>query len=131
MPYTTEWIKTNPQLVCFNMLLTDDLSLVILTHKTEVNLKDITKQRILVKSSHTFMNDTLNKWKYVSSLCNSDTSNGFSKSKYDLASSNLLALMVQWAGKYWVHISVPAPTQRMFLNTQWVGVRPLHPLLSH
>ena len=56
MPYTTDWIKTNPQqLVYFCMMLTDNLSLVILTDKTEENLKDITKQRILVKSSHTFI----------------------------------------------------------------------------
>ena len=34
------------------------------------------------------------------------------------------------AGRYYVRISVPAPTQSGFLKTQWVGVRPLHPLLS-
>ena len=33
------------------------------------------------------------------------------------------------AGKYWVRISVPAPIPEQFLNTQWVGVWPLH--LSH
>ena len=37
----------------------------------------------------------------------------------------------KWAGRYWVRISVPAPTQSGFLKTQWVGVWPLHPLLSH
>ena len=35
-----------------------------------------------------------------------------------------------WAGRYWVRISVPAPTQRVFLKAQWVGVRSLCPLLS-
>ena len=34
-------------------------------------------------------------------------------------------------GRYWVRISVPAPTQSGVLKAQWVGVRPLHPLLSH
>ena len=34
-------------------------------------------------------------------------------------------------GRYWVHISVPAPTQSEFLKAQWVGIRPLRPLLSH
>ena len=32
---------------------------------------------------------------------------------------------------YWVRISVPAPTQSGILKAQWVGIRPLHPLLSH
>ena len=41
------------------------------------------------------------------------------------------AVVMSSAGRYWVRISVPAPTQSGFLNTQWVGVRPLHPLLSH
>ena len=34
-------------------------------------------------------------------------------------------------GRYWVHISVLAPTQSGFLKAQWVGVRPQHPLISH
>ena len=48
-----------------------------------------------------------------------------------------LAPMAKWlchrlmGGRYWVHISVPAPTQSGFLKAQRVGVRPLHPLLSH
>ena len=35
------------------------------------------------------------------------------------------------AGRYWVRISVPAQTISVFLKAKWVGVIPLHPLLSH
>ena len=45
------------------------------------------------------------------------------------------APMAQWLCHrlmcYWVRISVPAPTQSGFLKAQWVGVRPLRPLISH
>ena len=42
------------------------------------------------------------------------------------------APMAQWLySRYWVRISVPAQTQSGFLKVQWVGVWPLHPLLSH
>ena len=36
-----------------------------------------------------------------------------------------------WVVRYWVRISVPAPTQIGFLKALWEGVRPIDPLLSH
>ena len=48
----------------------------------------------------------------------------------------LPATMAQWlchrvrAGRYWVRISVLASTLSGFLTAQWVGVRPLHLILS-
>ena len=44
-----------------------------------------------------------------------------------------MAQWLSWASRYWVPISVPAPTQSGFLKVQWVGVRPLglHPVLAH
>jgi hypothetical protein len=35
------------------------------------------------------------------------------------------------AGRYGVRIPVPALTHSEFIRTQWVGVRPLHPLLFY
>ena len=40
-----------------------------------------------------------------------------------------LEQLIEW--KCWVRILVPASTQSWTLKSQWVGVRPLHPLLSH
>ena len=37
----------------------------------------------------------------------------------------------KWAGRYWVRISLPAPVWSRSIKTEWVGVRPLQPLLSH
>ena len=52
-------------------------------------------------------------------------------------SSYISRLLASMAGRYWVHISVPAPTQSLFLEAttpsslSLTGVRPLHPLLFH
>ena len=40
-------------------------------------------------------------------------------------------VMGQWDGRYWIRISVPAPTQSGVFKAAWVVVRPLHPLLCH
>ena len=56
---------------------------------------------------------------------------------YYYCTNNTPTPMAQWlchrlmTGRYCVRISVQAPNQSCFLKTQWVGVRPLHPLLSH
>ena len=41
------------------------------------------------------------------------------------------AVAMSRAGRYWVRISLPAPTQSGFIKAQWVGVRPLYPILCH
>ena len=45
--------------------------------------------------------------------------------------SAVVMLSANWARMNWVRISVPAPSQSVFLKAQLVVVRPLHPLLSY